>query len=312
MKPEVIAATPLYQPVMAALEAAFTVHRLFEAPDRPAFLAKFKDKPLGIATFGGAMNAALMDALPQLKIIACMSVGVDNVDLAAAKSRGIRVTNAPDVLTDDVADIAIALLIGVARRIPQADRYVRAGKWAALGAMPLATKLGGAAMGVLGLGRIGLAIAKRAEALGVTIVYHGPREKPGSPYRYYPDLAAMAKDVDYLMIACPGGAETRNLVNAKVIDALGQKGAIINIARGSVVEEPAMVKALAEGKLRGAGLDVFADEPRVPEALLKLDNVVLLPHVGSATHSTRRAMGQLMIDNLAAFFAGKPLLTPVV
>jgi lactate dehydrogenase-like 2-hydroxyacid dehydrogenase len=312
MKPDVVAATPLYQPVMDGLETAYTVHRLFEARDRAAFLAGVKDKAQGLACFGGAIDAALMDALPKLKIIACMSVGVDHVDLAAAKARGIRVTNAPDVLTDDVADIAIALLIGVARQIPQADRYVRDGKWLAKSSMPLASKLGGSIMGVLGLGRIGQAIAKRAEALGVKIVYYGPRPKPGVAYRYYADLVAMARDVDYLMVACPGGEATRHLVDEKVIVALGKKGVIVNIARGSVIDEKAMVKALVAGNLRGAGLDVFADEPRVPADLLKLDNVVLLPHIGSATHATRRAMGQLMLDNLAAYFAGKDLLTPVV
>jgi lactate dehydrogenase-like 2-hydroxyacid dehydrogenase len=312
MKPDILAVTPFYQPVMDGLEAAYTVHRLFESSDRKAFLAGVKDKVQALACFGGAIDAGLMDALPKLKLVACMSVGVDHVDLAAAKARGIHVTNAPDVLTDDVADIAIALLLGVARQIPQADRYVREGKWAAKGAMPLATRLGGSILGVLGLGRIGMAICKRAEALGMKIVYHGPRQKPGVAYRYYPDLAAMAKDVDYLMVSCPGGAATRNLVDEKVIAALGKKGAVVNIARGSVIDEKALVKALVEGKLRGAGLDVFADEPRAPEALFKLDNVVLLPHVGSATHATRRAMGQLMLDNLAAFYAGKKLLTPVV
>ncbi len=308
MKPDVIAVTPFYQPVMEGLEGAYTVHRLFEAQDRKAFLAGVKDKAQAIATFGGTINAELMDALPKLEIIACMSVGVDHVDLAAAKARGIRVTNAPDVLTDDVADIAIALLLGVARQIPQADRYVREGKWAAKGAMPLATKLGGATMGVLGLGRIGEAVAKRAEALGIKIVYHGPRQKPGVAYRYYADLVGdgggrgLPHDV---LSGRRRDAQSRQCQGAR---GAGQEGRVINIARGSVVDEPALVKALVEGNLGGAGLDVFADEPRVPEALFKLDNVVLLPHIGSATHATRRAMGQLMLDNLAAHFAGKPLL----
>jgi lactate dehydrogenase-like 2-hydroxyacid dehydrogenase len=166
-------------------------------------------------------------------------------------------------------------------------------------------------MGILGLGRIGQAIAKRAAAFGMTIVYHGPRPKPGSAYRYYSDLAAMAKDVDFLVVSCPGGAGTRNLVNARALAALGPDGVVVNISRGSVIDEPAMVKMLQDGTLGGAGLDVFQDEPRVPEALFALDNVVLQPHVGSATHATRGAMGQLVVDNLAAHFAGKPLLTPV-
>jgi lactate dehydrogenase-like 2-hydroxyacid dehydrogenase len=312
MKHDVIAATPLYAPVMEQLESRYAVHRLFEAKDHAGFLAGMKDRATAIATFGGAMDAALMDALPKLKLIACMSVGVDHVDLDAAKARGIQVTNAPDVLTDDVADIAIALLIGVARDIVQADRYVRDGKWTAKSSMPLASKLSGATMGVLGLGRIGLAIAQRAEALGLKIAYHGPRQKAGVKYRFYADLVEMAADVDYLMIACPGGEATRHLVNARVIAALGEKGAIINIARGTVIDEPMLVAALTAGKLRGAGLDVFENEPSVPAELLALDTVTLFPHIGSATHSTRRAMGQLMLDNLAAFFAGQSLLTPVV
>ncbi|HUE18967.1 MAG TPA: 2-hydroxyacid dehydrogenase [Stellaceae bacterium] len=312
MKPDVLAATPLYAPVMEQLQSRYTVHRLFEADDRAGFLARVQDKTTAIATFGGAMDAKLMDALPKLKLIACMSVGVDNVDLVAAKARGIQVTNAPDVLTDDVADIAIALLIGVARNIVQADRYLRAGHWVAKSSMPLASKLAGSTMGVLGLGRIGLAIAQRAEALGVKIAYHGPRQKAGVKYRFYADLVEMATDVDYLMVACPGGEATRHLVNGQVIAALGEKGAIINIARGSVIDETMLVAALTAGKLRGAGLDVFANEPRVPAELIALDNVTLLPHIGSATHATRRAMGQLMLDNLAAFFAGQALLTPVV
>jgi lactate dehydrogenase-like 2-hydroxyacid dehydrogenase len=312
MKPDVIAATPLYAPVMEQLQSRYTVHRLFEAADRAGFLAGVKDKATAIATFGGSMDSKLMDALPKLKLIACMSVGVDNVDLVAAKARGIQVTNAPDVLTDDVADIAIALLIGVARNIVQADRYLRAGHWVAKSSMPLASKLAGSTMGVLGLGRIGLAIAQRAETLGVKIAYHGPRQKAGVKYRFYADLVEMATDVDYLMVACPGGEATRHLVNGQVIAALGEKGAIINIARGSVIDETMLVAALTAGKLRGAGLDVFANEPRVPAELIALDNVTLLPHIGSATHATRRAMGQLMLDNLAAFFAGQALLTPVV
>jgi lactate dehydrogenase-like 2-hydroxyacid dehydrogenase len=166
-------------------------------------------------------------------------------------------------------------------------------------------------MGILGLGRIGLGVAKRAEAFGMKIAYHGPREKPGTPYRYYPSLLQMAKDADYLVVSCPGGAETRNLVNAEVLAALGAKGTLINISRGSVVDEPAMVRMLQAGTLGGAGLDVFADEPRVPEALFALDSVVLQPHVGSATHATRGAMGQLVVDNLKAHFAGRPLLTRV-
>ncbi len=205
----------------------------------------------------------------------------------------------------------MALVLAVARRLVTGDRYVREGKWLKAN-LPLTTKVGGASMGILGLGRIGLAIAKRAEAFGMKIVYHGPRAKPGVAYRYYPDLAEMARDVDYLMVSCPGGAETHNLVSAAVLAALGKTGVVINIARGSVIDEAAMVRMLQDGSLGGAGLDVFVEEPRVPEPLFQLENVVLQPHVGSATHATRAAMGQLVVDNLAAHFAGKPLLTRVV
>jgi len=311
-KIDIIAASPLYPPVMVDLEATYTVHHLYRAPDRVAFLAAVRDKVRGIATFQGRVDAALMDALPRLEIVASMSIGLDHIDLEAAKARRIRVTNTPDVLTDDVADLAIGLMIAVARRLVVADRYVRDGRWLEEGPMPLQAKLGGKTMGVIGMGRIGQAIARRAVAMGMTVVYHNPRPKPDLAYRYYADLAAMAADADYLVVACPGGAATRHLVSARVIAALGPKGAVINIARGSVIDQAALVMALAERKLAGAGLDVFEDEPRVPEALTKLDSVVLTPHVGSATEATRLAMGRLMLDNLAAQFAGKPLLTPAI
>jgi lactate dehydrogenase-like 2-hydroxyacid dehydrogenase len=286
------------------------MHKLWQAKHRPAFLAELRDRVRAIVTGPGRVDAELMDALPKTEIIATQSVGVDHIDLAAAKARGIVVTNTPDVLTDDVADLAMALVLAVARRLVAGDRHVRDGKWLQ-GNLPLATKVGGATMGIVGLGRIGQGIARRAEAFGMKIVYHGPRPKAGVPYRYYADLVEMAGAVDYLMVSCPGGTGTRNLVNAEVLRALGPKGMVVNISRGSVIEEPAMVEMLQAGRLGGAGLDVFADEPRVPEALFALENVVLQPHVGSATHATRGAMGQLVIDNLAAHFAGRPLLTPV-
>ncbi len=311
MKPDIVLTVPIYATAVEQLDQNFTVHRLWQAKHRSAFFAEIRDRVRGIATGAFPVNAELLDELPKTEIIATQSVGIDHIDLAAAKKRGIAVANTPDVLTEDVADIGMSLVLAVARRIVAGDRYVRSGQWLK-GNMPLASKVGGATMGILGLGRIGLAIAKRAAAFGMEIVYHGPRDKPGVPYRRYPSLVDMAKAVDYLMVSCPGGAATRNLVNAEVLAALGPEGVVINIARGSVIDEPAMVKALQEGKLGGAGLDVFADEPRVPEPLLAMENVVLLPHVGSATHATRAAMGQLVVDNLKAHFAGKPLLTPVV
>ena len=308
---DVVAASAFYPPLMAALTAAYSVHALYQAADRAAFLAPLKDKVRGLATFTSKVDAGLMEALPRLEIVASMSIGLDHIDLVAAKARGIRVTNTPGVLTDDVADLAIGLMIAVSRRLVVADRHVRDGSWLK-GSMPLQSTLSGTKLGVLGMGRIGEAIAKRAAAMNMTVVYHGPRPKPALPYRFYADLAAMAADIDYLVVAVPGGPTTRHLVNARIIAALGAKGAIINIARGSVIDQAALIAALTERKLAGAGLDVFEDEPHVPEALTQLDSVVLTPHIGSATHATRLAMGRLMLDNLATHFAGRPLLTPVV
>jgi len=204
----------------------------------------------------------------------------------------------------------MALLLATVRRVPQGDRYVREGKWLK-GAMALTESLQGKTLGIIGMGRIGQAIAKRAEAFNMKIAYQGPRKKADLAWPYFADAAALAKESDCLMVACPGGEATRNLVNRPVLDALGAKGYVVNIARGSVIDEPALIEALKENRIAGAGLDVFADEPRVPQALIEMDNVVLQPHVGSATHQTRKAMGQLVIDNLAAHFAGKALLTPV-
>lgn len=310
MKTDIVLVVPIYAGAVEQLDQSYAMHRLWQAKHRSSFLAEIRDRVRAIVTGPGRVDAELMDALPKTEIIATQSVGTDHIDLAAAKARGIVVTNTPDVLTDDVADLAMALVLSVARRIVVGDRFVRDGKWLQ-GNLPLATKVGGATMGIVGLGRIGQAIAKRAEAFGMKIAYHGPRAKAGVAYRFYPNLAEMAGAVDYLVVSCPGGAGTRNLVNAEVLRALGPKGVVVNISRGSVIEEPAMVEMLHDGRLGGAGLDVFADEPRVPEALLPLENVVLQPHVGSATHATRGAMGQLVIDNLQAHFAGKKLLTPV-
>jgi lactate dehydrogenase-like 2-hydroxyacid dehydrogenase len=265
-----------------------------------------------LATFGPAgADAKLMDTLPKLELISNFGVGVDAIDLAAAKERGIIVTNTPDVLNDCVADTAMALAVNVMRKFPQAESYLRTGAWAAKGGYPLTTSLGGKTMGILGLGRIGEAIAKRAEAFGMTIRYHN-RKKKDSAYPYDADAATLAKNSDVLMVVTPGGAETDKLVNAKVLDALGPEGYLVNIARGSVVDEPVLLKYLQEKKIAGAGLDVFADEPRVPPAFFALDNAVLFPHVGSATMETRTAMGNLQVDNLLAHFAGKQVLTRVV
>ena len=310
-KQNIVITSPMYPPTLDSLNAKFITHRLWQASDRASFLAALANCVTAIATMGetGA-SAELMDALPKAKIIASNSVGVDAIDLAAAKARGIAVTNTPGVLTDCVADLGMALTLAVARRVAEGDRYVRSGQWPK-GAMGFGTKLGGKTMGIVGMGRIGQALAQRAAAFDMTIVYHSRHKKPEFRFRYYDDLAAMATASDVLALVIPGGATTRHLVDANILAALGKTGFLVNIARGSVVDEEALVKALHDGVIAGAGLDVFADEPRVPEALLAMDNVVLQPHQASATHETRTAMGQLMIDNLQAHFAGKPLLTPV-
>lgn len=312
MKTDVILTTKLFGPTQERLEREFQCHRLYEAKDRAAFLRERSTSARALATFGPAgADAALMDALPKLEIISNFGVGVDAIDLDAAKQRKIIVTNTPDVLNDCVADTAMALTVNVMRKFPQAEGYLRAGHWAAKGAYPLTTSVGGKTMGILGLGRIGEAIAKRAQAFGMKIRYHN-RHKKDVAHPYDPDPVALARNADVLMIVTPGGAETEKLVGAKVLDALGPQGYLVNIARGSVVDEPVLLRYLQEKRIAGAALDVFADEPRVPPEFFKLDNAVLFPHVGSATQETRTAMGNLQVDNLVAHFAGKPVLTRVV
>jgi hydroxypyruvate reductase len=311
MKQELLITGPMYPPTLAELEQTYNAHRLWTAPDRNALLASVADRVTAVASSGsGGINAATIAQLPKLGVIAHFGVGYDTVDVEAARARKIPVTNTPDVLTDEVADLALALLLATVRRVPQGDRYVREGKWLK-GAMALTASLQGKTLGIIGMGRIGRAIAKRAEAFNLRIVYQGPNKKGDVAWPYFADPVALAKEADVVIAACPGGEATRGLVSRAVIDAIGPQGVFVNIARGSVVDEPALIEALQAGRLGSAGLDVFADEPRVPEAFFTMDNVVLQPHVASATHPTRKAMGQLVIDNLAAYFAGKPLVTPV-
>jgi hydroxypyruvate reductase len=312
-KPDVLQMMPITPAVQAQAEAAFTLRKLWEAADQEAYIGEVAPGARGVLTNGiiGA-DRALIEALPRLEIVGVYGVGVDAVDLAAAGERGIRVTNTPDVLTVGVAELGMALLLDVARRVAYNDRYVRAGRWPADGDPVLSNSVAGKRMGILGLGRIGRAVARRAEAFEMTICYHGRTRRDDVAYEYVPDLVAMARAVDCLMVTCLGGPTTAGLVSRRVIDALGPKGWLINVARGSVIDEPALVEALLEGRLGGAGLDVFAGEPEVPNALLGLDNVVLQPHQASATWETRDAMGQLVVDNLKAHFAGRPLPTPVL
>jgi lactate dehydrogenase-like 2-hydroxyacid dehydrogenase len=310
VKRDVLLVAPLHAGTQAELEATYAVHRLWTAADRDALLATVASRVEICVTTGGAGAArALIERLPNLKLIACFGVGVDAIDLAAARERSIAVTNTPDVLTDDVADLALALILDAMRGVSAGDRYVRAGRWLQ-GAFPLQARMSGKRLGVVGMGRIGRAIARRAAAFDMQIAWHGPRGKD-LPYRYEPDLVALARSVDVLVAACPGGEATRGLISRRVLEAVGPRGYFVNVARGSVVDEAALVDLLAARQLGGAGLAVFVDEPNVPARLLELDNVVLQPHVASATEETRTAMGRVVLDNVGAFVAGRPLRTPV-
>jgi lactate dehydrogenase-like 2-hydroxyacid dehydrogenase len=312
MKIDILFTSRGHAGTQATLEAEFNVHKLHEATDRDAFLKSISQKVRGIASFGPApVDGKLMDALPKVEIVSNFGVGVDQINLDDAKKRGIIVTNTPDVLNECVADTAIALVLNTLRRLPQCEAYLRAGQWEKKGPYPLTTSLGGKVMGVLGLGRIGEAVAKRAMACGMTIRYHN-RNRKDVPYPYDPDPVTLARNSDVLMIVTPGGAETKNLVGAAVLDALGPDGYLVNIARGSVVDEPVLLKYLQQKKIAGAGLDVFADEPRVPGEFFTLENAVLFPHVASATQETRKAMGDLQIENLRRHFSGRQVLTRVV
>jgi len=292
-----------------ALAARYTVHKLHEMADKDAWLAANGARIRAHA--GSGVDAALMDKLPNLEIIASFGVGYDNIDTATARARNIRVTNTPDVLNDAVAEMTIGLMISLARRIPQADRFVREGRWPA-GQFGLYSELTGKTVGILGLGRIGKEIASRAQAMKMRVLYHGRRAQPNVPYPYYGDLEAMARDSDWLVVIAPGGKDTGGIVSRKVLEALGPTGRLVNVARGTLIDEAAMVELLQNGGLGGAALDVFENEPQVPQTLFGLDNVVLSPHQGSATVETRDAMGALLVANLERHFAGEPLISAVV
>jgi hydroxypyruvate reductase len=309
-RPEVLTASKLSPLYLPQIEAAYTVHDRLHELD-PAAFAAAAPRIRAIAASGESkVPGALIAQLPALELISVMGVGYDGVDVAAAKARGVTVTHTPNVLNDDVADLAIGLMLSAARQLPAADRFVRGGLWLE-GNMPLARKMSGARLGLVGMGRIGQAIAHRAIAFGMDIAYTARSAKADLPYRYFPTPLALAAEVDFLVLITPGGAATRKMIDAAVLKALGPRGFLVNVARGSVVDEQALIEALEAGTIAGAGLDVFEDEPRVPQRLLDLHKVVLTPHIGSATHATRQAMADLAANNLAAHFAGKPLLTPV-
>jgi lactate dehydrogenase-like 2-hydroxyacid dehydrogenase len=310
-RPEVLLIGPL-RPVLAKGLTEFTVHSLAGATDRDALLASIAHlRAMAVSAPVLPIDDALLTRLPKLEIISSFGVGYDHIDAVVAAKRGIVVTHTPDVLTEEVADTAIGLLLCTVRELPQGERHVRAGKWPK-GNYPLSrATLRNRIVGLVGMGRIGLAIARRLEAFGVPIVYHTRQPRPELAYRHYPQLIDMARAVDTLVVIVPGGPATRNMIDTPVLEALGPDGILINVARGSVVDEDALIAALRERKIMAAGLDVFVKEPEVPKELLTMENVVLLPHLGSASVFTREKMDQLLVDNIRAWAAGKPPLTPV-
>ena len=305
---EVLAASKLAPMYATPLAATYTLH---PHDVDAAALAAAAPRIRAIAASGESrVSAALINSLPALELISVMGVGYDGIDVAAAKARGVVVTHTPDVLNDEVADTTLGLMLSVARQLPGADRHVRAGLWPK-GPLPLSRKMTGARLGLVGMGRIAKAIAQRAQAFNMSIAYTARSAKADLPYTYFDSPAKLAAASDFLVVITPGGAGTRKLIDASVLQALGPNGILVNVARGSVVDEAALIAALQSGAIGGAALDVFENEPHVPQALIDMPNVVLAPHIGSATRETRQAMVDLALGNLAAQFAGQPLLTPV-
>jgi lactate dehydrogenase-like 2-hydroxyacid dehydrogenase len=309
---DILMTAPMMPIVIEALDKAFTLHRLWEQSDQEAFLKDIGPRIRGIATstLYGRLEASLLDRLPKAEIISSFGVGYDNVDAVEAGKRGIVVTNTPGVLDDEVADLAIGLLLATLRKIPQADRYLREGKWLKA-PFPLSATLRGKKVGIVGLGRIGKAIARRLSGFDVSIAYHGRTQQDDVAFTYHPTIVGLAEASDILIVITPGGASTKHLINAEVLKALGSNGVLINVARGSVVDEQVLIEALRSGTILSAGLDVYDDEPRVPQDLIDLEHVVLLPHIASGSVHTRNAMGKLVADNLISWFDGKGPLTPV-
>ena len=312
-KADVLMVGPMAPFIMDGISKAFTLHKLWEAKDRDAMIADLAPNLRLMAAGGGhaRLDGSFLSKFPKLELVSSFGVGYDHIDAKWAGAHGIVVTNTPDVLTEEVADTAMGLLLSTVREFPQAERYLRAGQWPKAPYPLTKGTLRESTVGIVGLGRIGKAIARRLEASDVTVAYFGRNRQADVSYRYYSNLVEMARAVDVLMVVTPGGPETKNLINAAVLEALGPDGVLINVARGSVVDEPALIKALKEKKIRSAGLDVFVDEPQVPKELIEMEHIVLFPHLGSASIYTREKMGQLVIDNLVAWAAGKPPLTPV-
>lgn len=313
MKHRILQAGRLLPSLEARLAAEFDTHLLASEADPQAFLAAHGGEFEGFVTSAGVgFNAATLELMPKLRVVSSFGVGLDKLDLAAAKARGIAVGYTPDVLNDCVADLAMVLMLDVARRVSEADRYVRRGGWTTPGvaSFPLARKVSGAKLGIVGLGRIGQTIAKRAGGFEMDIRYHSRRPVEGAPWRHEPSLIELARWCDFLIVITAGGAGTKHLINAEVLDALGPRGFIVNVARGSVIDEAALVRALLDQRIAGAGLDVFENEPQVPTELFTLDNVVLLPHIASGTQETRQAMADRTYDNLQGFLRDGRMVSP--
>jgi hypothetical protein len=299
--------------IFDGLRAAMNVHPLVDAKDPDALIAELAPRlrAIAVSVSSERVTGALMSRLPKLEIVSTFAVGYDHIDAKWAGEHGVTVTNTPDVLTEEVADTALGLLLCTVRELPQAERYLRAGKWLERDYRLTPATLRDRTVGLVGMGRIGQAIARRLDGFKVPVVYHSRRPQAGVPHRHYPDIVAMARDVDILLVIVPGGQATRHIITVQVLEALGPEGIFINMARGSVIDEAVLIKALRDKTIMTAGLDVYASEPKVPQELIAMEHVVLFPHVGSATVATRRAMDQLVVDNILAWAAGKPPLTPV-
>ncbi len=311
-KTEVVLLGPLKPVIVKGLDAVFTVHKAVEAKDRDAFFAGHSQvRAIACSATQEPIPASLLDRFPKLEIVSSFGVGYDHIDVKWAIAHGVVVTNTPGVLTEEVADTALGLLLCTVREFPQAERFLRAGKWVQKGYPLTKATLRNRTVGIVGMGAIGQAIGRRLDAMRVSVAYHTRHPRLDVGYRFYYNLLDMARDVDILLVIVPGGPSTHNMINAEVLDALGPDGILINMARGSVVDEPALIKALKEKRIMSAGLDVYVNEPDVPKELMEMENVVLFPHLGSASVHTRERMDQLVVDNISAWAAGKPPLTPV-
>jgi hydroxypyruvate reductase len=313
MKPETLVITPIYGPTLAQLEREYTVHKLYSASDENALLREVAPRVRAMVTTGFVgFKRADIEPLPKLEIVACYGNGHNTYDLVAAKERGIVVTNTPDPTSETVAELAVTLLLTVSRRVAESDRYTRAGRWTGgPGSFGLGHTVMGKTCGVIGLGNIGRGVARRCEALGMSVIYHGPRAKADVSYRYYANALDMARDADTLIVTCPLTRETRGLLDARAIEALGPNGYIVNVGRGPIVDQRALTAALRDKRIAGAALDVYWNESEVPAELRTMDNVVLAPHIGSSTMEIREERGEKLLANLRAHFSGQPVLHPV-